>query len=245
MTFDRKKLERNKKLDALKQSEDRELNKLALDFVVHSDKYNYGYQWTWLDLPIIQLPQDIIVTQEIIWENKPDIIIETGVAWGGSILLYASLMELHGAGKVIGVDLNLNETVESKVMSYPFSNRIVLYKGSSIELEMFEKIKSHIESGMKVMVILDSNHTHSHVFEELKKYAPLVSKGQYLIVSDTIVEEIPEQSHRPRPWGHGNNPKTALKEYLGTNDCFEEDVYINKKLLATFTPSGYLKCIKD
>lgn len=242
--FEREKLESEKLATAKTQAEDSDLQKQALEFVINSDKHGYAYQWTWLGLPMIQLPADIVVTQEVIWQTQPDVIIETGVAWGGSILMYASLMQLYGKGKVIGIDLNLYDHVSEQIMSYPFSNRIQLYKGSSTDESIVAKIKSQIKPGDKVMVILDSNHTHEHVLNELRAYGSLVSKGQFLIVSDTIVEDIPPQTHRPRPWGPGNNPKTALFQYLKEVDRFEIDAYTNTKLLTTFSPMGYVKCIK-
>lgn len=242
--FEREKLENEKLQTAASQAKDTELQKLALDFVVASDRHGYAYQWTWLGLPMIQLPADIVATQEIIWKTQPDVIIETGVAWGGSILMYASLMQLYGKGKVIGIDLNLYDHVADQIMSYPFSNRIQLLKGSSTDESIVSKVKSMIPAGSKVMVLLDSNHTHDHVLDELRVYAPLVTKSQYLIVSDTIVEDIPPQTHRPRAWGPGNNPKTALFQYLKESDRFEIDAYSNDKLLTTFSPMGYVKCIK-
>jgi len=242
--FIREELEQQKRLDAKAQASDKDLQKRALDFVIESDKYGYAYQWTWLDLPIIQLPPDILATQEIIWACKPDVIIETGIAWGGSVVMYASLMQLYGRGKVVAVDLNLYDHVANQIMGYQFSERIHLLQGSSTNAGLFARVMNYIEPGQSVMVLLDSNHTHQHVLDELRLYAPLVTKGQYLVVSDTIVEDIPPQAHRPRPWGPGNNPKTALRQYLTETDRFEEDEYINDKVLTTFTPNGYLRCVK-
>ena len=242
--FNREELEASKRATAQSQARDVALRRQALDLIIESDKYGYAYQWTWLGLPIIQLPADIIVTQEIIWQSQPDLIIETGVAWGGSIVLYASLMQLYGRGRVIGVDLNLYDHVARSIMSYPFSPRIQLYKGSSTDPQVVANVKSHVEPGMRVMVILDSNHTHEHVLEELRLYAPLVTAGQYLVVSDTIVDDIPAQEHRPRAWGPGRNPKSALFEYLKESDRFEVDEYVDAKLLTSFNPTGYLRCVK-
>ncbi len=239
--FDRNEFDAKKLRDAGEMSRNDKLRKQALDLIVESDKHGYGYQWTWLGLPIIQLPQDIVVTQEIIWRTKPDVIIETGIAWGGSVALYASMLQLIGKGKVVAVDLNLFDHVSSQIMSYPFSDRIHLYKGSSIEPSIIEKIRSHVEPGQSVMVLLDSNHTHEHVLEELRAYGPLVTKGQYLVVSDTIVEDIPEQKHRARPWGPGDNPKTALHAYLKETNRFEIDREIDDKLLLSFSPNGYCR----
>ncbi len=243
--FVRDEFEEAKRRDAVAQSNNVELNKLALEIVTKSDKYNYGYQWTWLGLPVIQLPQDIVAIQEIIWETKPDIIIETGIAWGGSVILYASLMQLAGKGSVIGIDLNLMDHVSAQIMSYPFSNRIHLYKGSSIDPALVAQVKRHVEPGRSVMVVLDSNHTHDHVLQELRTYAPLVTKGQFLVVSDTVVEDIPAQTHRQRPWGPGNNPGTALKAYLAETDRFEIHGNTDRKLLMTYCPGGYCLCIGD
>jgi cephalosporin hydroxylase len=243
--FIREELEKSKRETATAAAKDDRLRKTALDFIVDSDKHGYGYQWTWLGLPMIQMPQDMIVTQEIIWQTKPDVIIETGIAWGGSVVLYASLLELVGKGEVVGIDLNLYDHVADQIMSYPFSKRIHLYKGSSTEPTIARKALSHVKPGQSVMVLLDSNHTHAHVLDELRIYAPHVTKGQYLVVSDTIVEDIPRQEHRTRPWGPGDNPKTALRAYLGETDRFEVDPYVNGKLLLTYSPEGYCRCIKD
>jgi cephalosporin hydroxylase len=242
--FDRVEFDRQNLTRAAEMSRDDSLRKRALDLVIESDKYGYGYQWTWLGLPIIQLPQDIVATQEIIWKSKPDVIIETGIAWGGSVALYASLLQLIGKGKVVAVDLNLMDHVSDQIMSYPFSDRIHLYKGSSTDPQVVSKIQAHIEPGQSVMVLLDSNHTHQHVLEELRIYAPLVTKGQYVVVSDTVVEDIPAQTHRTRPWGPGDNPKTALHAYLKETKRFEIDQEINRKLLLTYTPDGYARCVE-
>lgn len=243
--FIRDEFEADKKKNAAAQVKDEALCGVARDFIVQSDKYGYGYQWTWLGLPIIQMPQDIVVTQELIWECKPDVIIETGIAWGGSVVLYASMLQLIGKGKVVAVDLNLMDHVSAQIMAYPFSDRIQLYKGSSTAPDVVAKIKSHVAEGQSVMVLLDSNHTHEHVLDELRIYAPMITKGQYLVVSDTIVEDIPAQTHRTRPWGPGNNPKTALRQYLTETDRFEIDSCVNGKLLLTYSADGYCRCVQD
>ncbi|WP_458760228.1 cephalosporin hydroxylase family protein [Afipia sp. TerB] len=242
--FNRKEFDESKRKSVASMVKDADLQSAALDLVKKSNVHDYGYQWTWLGQPMIQLPPDIIATQEIIWEHKPDVIIETGIAWGGSIVFYASLLQLIGKGEVVAVDLNLYDHISKEIMSYPFSNRISLYKGSSTDAEVFGKIKSHIKPGQSVMVLLDSNHTHAHVLDELRLYAPLVTKGQFLVVSDTIIEDLPAPPHRQREWGPGNNPKSALDLYLKETDRFEEDEIVNGKLLTTFTPHGYMRCIK-
>lgn len=240
--FNRKEFELQKAENAKNQFSNKELQSTALKFIIESDKLNYAYQWTWLGLPIIQMPEDIVAIQEIIWENKPDVIIETGIAWGGSVVLYASILELIGKGKVIAIDKVLPQHNIDKLKAYPFSNRIHLFEGSSTDELIYDNASSLINDGDKVMVILDSNHTHEHVYNELKLWGPLVTKGQYLVVSDTIIEEIPGQTHRVRPWGPGANPKTALKQYLAETNRFDSSNPYNEKALASYTRGGYVKC---
>lgn len=243
--FDRAQFENDKRNNAARQARDKDLQDAALSLAVNSDHYHYVYQWTWLGLPLIQLPADIVGTQEIIWETKPDLIIETGIAWGGSIVMWASLLHLIGKGEVIGIDVALPQKNIDEIMKYPFSQeRITLIHNSSIAAETLEQVRARIKPGMSVMVILDSNHTHAHVLEELRLYAPLVTSGQYLIVSDTIVDLIPPQKHRARPWGPGDNPGTALDAYLLETDRFERDGYVNDKMLMTCSPGGYLRCVR-
>lgn len=206
---------------------------------------HYVYNFDWLGLPIIQLPQDMIAIQEIIWNINPTIIIETGVARGGSLMLSASILHLlNGNGSVIGVDIDIREHNRKAIENHPLSFRINLIEGSSIALETLNKVKGLVKSTDKVMVILDSNHTHDHVLEELELYSPLVSKDSYLIVMDTAIEDMPEGYFPDRPWDRGNSPKTAVHEFLKTTDRFEIDESIHNKLLITVAPEGYLKCIK-
>ena len=244
MSFDRAAFETMKRKNAQAQAHDEKLKRLALDFIADSDHYGYGYQWTWLGMPIIQMPQDILVTQEIIWQTKPDLIIETGVAWGGSIVFYASLLQLIGKGRVIGIDTVLPEKNRREIMKYPFSPRIALYEGSSTDPEVLRKVTSNIRPNDTVMVALDSNHTHDHVLEELRLYGQLVTRGQYMIVSDTIVDDIPQQTHRPRPWGPGNNPKTAVKAFLKEESAFVIDTAVVERLLITYSIDGYLRRVR-
>ncbi len=241
--FDRDELEATKRSNAQAQAADPRLAGIVHDFLVETDRHGYDYQWTWCGLPMIQLPADIVATQEVIWARQPDLIIETGIAWGGSLVFYASILELIGKGRVIGVDTVLPDKNRHEIMKHRFSPRIELLHGSSTDPDIVATIKSRVQPGDTVMVLLDSNHTHDHVLQELRLYAPLVTPGQYLVVSDTAIEDIPAQTHRPRPWGPGNNPKTALHAYLGETDRFEIDPYINAKLLATCSPDGYLCCV--
>ncbi len=241
---DTENFERDKRRWAAEMDEDAELRADALDLLIRSDRHHYSYQWNWLGLPIIQFPQDIIATQEIVWETRPTVIVETGIARGGSMIFLASLLQLIGVGKVLGVDIDIRPHNRAKIEEHPLHHRIHLIEGSSTAPEVLEAVRSQIGAEDRVMVILDSDHTHAHVLEELRLYAPLVTPGQYLIVADTVVEDIPHQTHRPRPWGPGNNPKTALGAYLQDVDRFEPDPYINAKLLETASPGGYLRCVR-
>jgi len=242
--FDRDAFERAKQSNAERQAADPNLRRLALQIINDSDRFAYGYNWTWLGLPMIQMPEDVIVAQEVIWETRPDVIIETGIAWGGSVLFNASMLQLIGKGKVLAVDLNLMDHVAAKIMSFPFSDRITLFKGSSTDPEIVARIKAEIPAGASVMVTLDSNHTHEHVLNELRTDGPLVTKGQFAVVGDTIIENMPDTSHRPRAFGPGNSPKTALDQYLSETDCFTVDPRLNAKQLLTYHPGGYLRRIK-
>ena len=241
--FNREEFELQKKENIQKAFQDKELHQDAIRFITTSDRHNYAYNWTWLGLPIIQMPEDIVLIQEIIWDTQPDVIIETGIAWGGSIVLYASLTELIGKGQVIAIDKVLPQKNIDQIMKYNFSNRINLFEGSSIDPEIIEKVTALIKPTDKVMVILDSNHTHEHVYKELHTWSKLVTSGNYLVASDTIVEEIPEQKHRPRPWGHGNNPMTAVNMFLSEQSRFSRDNNYNCKAINSFTRNGYLKCL--
>jgi len=221
------------------------LNSLTNQWFIAASAYQYSYNFDWLGLPIIQFPQDMVAIQEIIWRTKPDVIIETGVARGGSLILSASILHLlNGKGKVIGVDIDIRPHNREAIESHPLAFRIELVQGSSISPEIIEQVKKHINPGDKVMVILDSNHTHDHVLQELELYSPLVTKDCYLIVMDTVVEDMPDNYYPDRPWGPGDNPKTAVHAFLKKTNRFEIDKSIQHKLLITVAPDGYLKCIK-
>ena len=240
MTFNRKQFEIEKKQHAEAQAKDVELKNVALDFLTKADRHNYEYQWTWMGMPIIQMPEDIMLIQQLIYETKPDYIVETGIAWGGSVVYYASLCELMGHGEVIAVDTVLPQSNIDKIMAYPFSKRIHLFQGSSVDKEVFGKVKALIQEDSKVMVILDSNHTHEHVYNELNLYAPLIKSGQYILAQDTTIEFVPEQTHRPRPWGHGNNPWTAVQKFLSENPDFTNNNRYNQLSLLTCHKDGWI-----
>lgn len=175
----------------------------ALEVSVDADRYEYSYQWTWLGLPIIQMPPDVLATQEIIWDRRPQLIIETGIARGGSVVLSASILQLIGEGRAIAVDIDIRPHNRDAIEDHPVAGRIELIEGSSIDAAVVAQVAEVADGVERVMVILDSNHTHEHVLAELEAYGPLVTPGQFLIVADTAIEHIPVQSHRPRPWGPG------------------------------------------
>jgi cephalosporin hydroxylase len=225
--------------------ENSSLKELTQEWFNKASEFEYSYHFTWMGVPIIQFPQDIVATQEIVWNIKPDLIIETGVARGGSVLFYASLLELIGNGEVLGIDIDIREHNYNVIRNHPMFSRVSLLQGSSISGEIFEKVREKAINAKTIMVILDSNHTHEHVIEELKLYSPLVTKGSYLIVFDTVVEDMPsDYNWNGRPWGKGNNPKTAVHEFLKEHPEFEIDMDIQHKLLITVAPDGYLKRVK-
>ena len=225
---------------------DAELQASARATFLGSCRHGYSYNFSWLGRPIIQYPQDIMAVQEIIWQVKPDLIIETGVAHGGSLILSASILELIGQpAEVIGIDLEIRPHNRMEIEAHPLAKRIVLIEGSSISQEVANRVRNVASEGKRVMVFLDSNHTHEHVLKELEIYSPLVTKGSYLVVFDTVIEDMPEGAFPNRPWGKGNNPKTAVREFMSTNPRFQVDGELEQKLLLTVAPEGYLKCIGD
>ena len=203
----------------------------------------YSYNFSWLGRPIIQYPQDMIAMQELIWDIKPDLIIETGIAHGGSLIYYASLMELIGKGEVLGIDIDIREHNRREIEAHPMFKRIQMIQGSAIDETLVAEVARRAEGKQTIMVCLDSNHTHDHVLRELELYAPFVTVGSYCVVFDTIVEDMPKGAYE-RPWDVGNNPKTAVWEYLKQNDNFEIDHQIDNKLLISVAPEGYLKRVK-
>lgn len=208
-------------------------------------RYKYAYNFSWMGRPIIQFPQDMVAVQEIIWLTKPDLVIETGVAHGGSLVYYASLLELLGGERhVVGVDIDIRAHNRTAIESHPMTRRITLVQGSSTDAGVVEQVRRMVADSKKTMVLLDSNHTHEHVLQELRLYAPLVSKDCYLVVFDTLLDDMPADLIRDRPWGPGNNPKTALREYLRGTDRFEVDRDIDAKLLISAAPEGYLRCVR-
>ena len=234
-----------------------EVSLLTYQWLNFANQHKYSYHFEWLGRPVIQYPQDIVAMQEIIWEVKPDLIIETGIAHGGSLIMNASLLamldycdaiengELVDPSKpkrrVLGIDIDIREHNRKAIKEHPMSNRIDMIQGSSIADEIIAQVHAYAKNYKRILVSLDSNHTHEHVLAELKAYAPLTSKGSYCVVFDTVIEDMPNELFPDRPWGKGNNPKTAVWEYLKTHPEFEIDKSIQNKLLITVAPDGYLK----
>ena len=242
--IDNFEIERNENITNM--GENKELELISNNWIENVSRYKYSYNFDWLGRPIIQFPQDIIAMQEIIWKVKPDLIIETGIARGGSLIFYASMLEILGnSGKVIGIDIDLREQNRIEIEKHPMFKRIILLEGSSTEESTITKVHSFAKDYNNILVCLDSNHTHDHVLKELQTYSIFVHKGSYLVVFDTIIEDLPKDYFQDRNWEKGNNPKTAIHEFLKTNNRFIVDKKIQNKLLITTARNGYLKCIKD
>ena len=229
----------------------------AAEFVLHSTPPKYSYNFSWLGRPIIQYPQDMVAMQEIIWKVKPDLIIETGIAHGGSLILSASMLaqldleEAIEAGvktdpaiskrKVLAVDIDIRPHNRAAIEAHHMSSRIQMIQGSSIDLNIAKEVQDIASNYSKVLVFLDSDHTHDHVLSELELYAPLTSVGSYCVVFDTLIEDMPEDMYPDRDWGPGNNPKTAVWQYLKSHSEFKVDVALENKILISVAPNGYLK----
>lgn len=235
----------NERRNNIKKIEkDKRLKSLALKFYTGFTKYNYQYNFNWLGRPIIQIPQDIVAMQEIIWRVKPDLIIETGIAHGGSLIFYASMLELIGKGEVLGIDIDIREHNRREIEQHKMFKRIKMIEGSSTDEKVIKEVERIVKKHKKVLVCLDSLHTHNHVLRELNLYSRFVSKGSYFVVFDTIIEYMPEKFSQNKPWNKGNNSATAVKVFLKKNKNFVVDKEIENKLLITAAPGGYLKRIK-
>ena len=227
-----------------------DLKDAAHNFLVKSVGANYSYNFSWMGRPIIQYPQDIIAMQELIWKVKPDLIIETGIAHGGSLIFSASMLTLLEScgeiekGEVLGIDIEIREHNKKAIENHPMSKKITMFEGSSVSKEMVAKVREFAKRGKRILVCLDSNHTHEHVLAELKAYASLTSLGSYCIVFDTLIEDMPVGTYKDRPWDVGNNSKTAVHKYITNNNNFEIDDTIDNKLLITVANNGYLKRVK-
>ncbi len=229
------------------QGRDYGLNLATQKWMNHANIQKYSYHFSWLGRPIIQYPQDILAMQEIIWTTQPDLIIETGIAHGGSLIFYASMLELNAicggalSAEVIGIDIDIRAHNWEAIKDHPMSRRITIIQGSSIAPTVIAEVKARAQGKQSILVCLDSDHTSHHVLAELKAYAPLVTRGNYCVVFDTIIDDMPPDAFPDRPWGEGSNPKIAVKTYLALHTEFEADQQIDNKLLISVAPSGYLK----
>jgi len=244
---DRLEFEARKREMSLALGKDEEAFQQALNTIVTLDKYDYSYLWSWMGVPIIQMPADVMATQEVIWNTKPDIIIETGVARGGSVIFMASLLKVIGKGKVIGVDIDIRAHNRDSIEKHPLSPLITLIEGPSTTAETLAKVKAEIPAGASVMVVLDSDHSRDHVLDELRCYGPLVTAGQYIVVADTLLgrgDMSQTPTKRSKIWYPGDEPYAALNAYLKETDRFETDEALNGKLVLSSSPGGYIRCVR-
>lgn len=247
-----------KRIEEVKELPD--LRQASVSFMLESIKTQYSYNFAWLGRPIIQYPQDMIAMQELIWSVKPDLIIEMGIAHGGSLILSASMLALldytdavesaqpldpkASNRRVLGVDIDIRSHNRAAIEAHPMAHKIDMIQGSSIDAEIIAQVHEYAEQYNRILVCLDSNHTHDHVAAELKAYAPLTSKGSYCVVFDTIIEDLPDEMFSDRPWGVGDNPKTAVREFLKNHPEFEIDKRVDHQLLIGVAPDGYLKRVR-
>ena len=238
-------------------AQDTAFQDLSRQWLQTSMDKKYVYNYDWLGRPIIQYPQDMVAIQELVWTVRPDLIIETGIAHGGSLILSASLLAMldmcdaiesgstidprQSARKVIGIDIDIREHNRAAIQAHPMASRIQMVQGSSIAPEVVAQVHAAAQGYKKVMVFLDSMHTHDHVLGELDAYAPLVSPGSYCVVFDTFVEDMPPQFFADRPWDVGNNPKTAIRQWLASHPDFAVDRSMESRLMITVAPEGFLK----
>ena len=214
------------------------------EWMATSAHHGYTYNFEWLGVPVIQFPQDLVALQEVIWKTRPDWIVETGVAHGGSLVFTASMLELLGGeGRVGGVDSDIRAHNRERLEAHALFKRIDLIEGDSASDGMAARVRELV--GGRVMVILDSNHAHAHVLRELELYSPLVKAGGYVVVFDTSIEEAPDELFNGKPWGRGDNPMTAVREFLKGNRRFEVDADIEARLQITVAPGGWLRCVAD
>ena len=230
---------------------------LSRDWLEASMGRKYVYNFDWMGRPIIQYPQDMIAVQELIMSTRPDVVIETGIAHGGSLVLSASMLALLdladaiesgatlnprlSARKVIGIDIDIRPHNRKAIEAHPMSSRIELIEGSSVDSRTIARVKERAAGAKRIMVMLDSMHTHDHVMRELDAYGPLVTKGGYCVVFDSFVEDMPRGFFADRPWDVGNNPRTALRKWLVSHPEFEVDTVLQNKLMVTVAPEGFLR----
>jgi cephalosporin hydroxylase len=239
---------------------DSTLNEESLKWLTIANAHKYSYHFEWMGRPVIQYPQDMVAMQELIWEVKPDLIIETGIAHGGSLILSASILALldlseaieqkktidpsNSSRLVLGIDIDIRSHNREAIEAHPMASRIKMLEGSSTDPDIVSAVKEIAGDYKRILVFMDSNHTHEHVLREMELYAPLTSVGSYCVVFDTVIEDLPDEMFEDRPWSKGDNAKTAVWEYLKSHPEFEIDKSIQDKLQITVAPDGYLKRIK-
>ena len=241
---DRKEFQASIICQSLALGQDDAVFRQSTELVTELDRYDYTYLWSWMGVPIIQMPADIMATQEVVWTTKPDVIIETGVARGGSVLFMASLLEMIGKGKVIGVDIDIRAHNRETIQEHPMSKRVEMIEGGSADDDTLEKVRALIPEGASVMVVLDSDHSRDHVLAECRAYAPLITPGCYLVVADTLVGHVSEENapkKRSKIWFKGNEPLSALNDFMFENSDFEVDEVLNGKLVLSSSPGGYVR----
>lgn len=242
---DRAEFEANRAAQSVAMGRDKALLRQSTDVLTAADAYDYSYLWHWWGLPIIQLPADVMATQEVVFATRPDVVIETGVARGGSVVFLASLLQLLDNGKVVGVDIDIRAHNRAAIEAHPMSTRIVMVEGGSTDPETLDRVRAEIPDGANVMVVLDSDHSRDHVLSELRAYAPLVTPGQYLVVADTtlgLLEPGEAPTKRAQVLPPGDEPLSALKTYLRETDRFAPDPELNGKLILSSSTGGYLRC---
>ena len=236
-----KTFEKRKKKWTIEFSKSKKVKKLALKLLTEADKFNYSHFYTWKGETFLQAPEDVITLQEIIYKFKPQTIVEIGVAWGGTMLFYDSLAKDNGINNIIGIDIYIPKDLRKRINHKSSSKKIKLIEADSLKRETFEIVKKIIKNNKRIIIHLDSNHTKEHVYKELCLYSQLLKKDDIIIVGDTIIEYIPTQIHRPRPWGKSNNPKNALDNFLKNNKNYKIIKEISDKQLLSNNPYGYVK----
>ena len=256
-SIDQFQVERSARLQAY--GSDAAFEALSRDWLQQSMQRQYVYNFDWMGRPIIQYPQDMWAMQDLVWRVRPDLIIETGIAHGGSLVLSASLLAMldmcdaieagttldprQSQRKVLGIDIDIRTHNRAAIEAHPMASRIAMIQGSAVASEVVEQVHAFAKGYQRVMVCLDSMHTHDHVLTELEAYAPLVTPGSYCVVFDTFVEDMPPQFFADRPWDVGNNPKTAVRQWLAGHSEFEVDTEMEQRLQVTVAPSGFLRRI--
>jgi cephalosporin hydroxylase len=228
-----------------RMADDPKFRSLSKRWLIAAVRWRYGFNFTWLGRPIIQYPQDIVAMQEIIWQVKPELIVETGIAHGGSLIFYASMLELIGGnGRVVGIDVDIREHNRKEIEKHRMFKRIRMIEGSSTDDAVARRVHALARKRKAVLVALDSDHTYAHVLKELQLYSPIVTRGSYIVVFDTAAEDMPKSILGDRPWRRGNGPRTAVYEFLKSNRRFVIEKEVSGKLMVSSAPDGYLRCVR-